>query len=123
VVVLSYRNFASGPDGSIAHAQDELDYARCIGASFAILVGQEFANVQPRKLTFYGLGRTAFRRMAERIVAAFGGNPQFQGFAVDDADAYMAATETSEAARRDLPGSLARPWGRIRRGPASSAGR
>jgi hypothetical protein len=91
VLVMSYRNFTSGPDGSIAHAQSEFAHASSIHAQCGIVVGQEFGDVQPRKITFYGLGRAAFDQAAEEIAAAFGDLPQFRGLSVNDIDAYLAA--------------------------------
>lgn len=91
VLVMSYRNFTSGPDGSIAHAQSEFAYASSINAQCGIVVGQEFGDVQPRKLTFYELGRAAFEHAAEEITAAFDHLPQFRGLSVNDIDAYQAA--------------------------------
>jgi hypothetical protein len=91
VLVMSYRNVTSGPDGSIAHAQAEFAYASWIDAQCGLVVGQEFGDVQPRKLTFYGLGRAAFEQAAEEITATFGDFSQFRGLSVNDLDAYLAA--------------------------------
>jgi hypothetical protein len=88
---MAYRNVAAGPDGSIEHVRSEFDYARQAGAVCGIVVGQEFGDVQPRKLTFYELGRAAFEHAAEEITAAFDHLPQFRGLSVNDIDAYQAA--------------------------------
>jgi hypothetical protein len=90
LVVMSYRNVATGGDGSIFHARNELAYARSVGARAGLLVGQQFTNVQPAKLTFYGRGRRAFQKAAAQIVRAYGHFPQFRGLSIDDLDAYMA---------------------------------
>jgi DNA-binding transcriptional regulator YhcF (GntR family) len=91
VLVMSYRNVTSGPDGSIAHAHSEFAYASSIQAQCGLVVGQEFGDVQPPKVTFYGLGRAAFELAAEEITAAFDDLPQFRGLSVNDIDAYLAA--------------------------------
>jgi hypothetical protein len=91
LVVMAYRNVAAGPDGSIAHARSELAYARHIGADCGLVVGQQYTDVQPAKVTFFGHDRRAFRREAEQIVDAFDGFRQFRGLSVDDLDAYRAA--------------------------------
>jgi hypothetical protein len=64
VLVMAYRNFASGPDGSIEHVRREFDYAGGSGAACGIVIGQEFTE-------------------------AYGGLPQFRGISVDDMDAYQ----------------------------------
>lgn len=105
VVVLSYRNFTDGPDGSIAHAQDEFIYARDHDAQFGIVVGQEFTNVRPEKVTFWCRGRAAFRQAAAEITDFFGADyPQFRGLSVNDLDAYLATPEYVVSSRSRIMG-------------------
>jgi hypothetical protein len=91
LVVMSYRNFTQGPDGSIAHARGELRYARAVGARCGLVVGQQYADVQPAYITFHRHSRRAFRRAADDITRAFWRYPQFRGLSVDDLDSFMAA--------------------------------
>jgi hypothetical protein len=93
VLVMAYRNFTSGPDGSIEHVRSEFEYARQASAACGIVVGQEFANVYPEKLSFWWAGRAAFRQAAMDIAKAYGGYPQFRGLSVNDMNAYQAARE------------------------------
>jgi hypothetical protein len=93
ILVMAYRNFASGPDGSIEHVRSEFDYAGQIGATSAIVVGQEFTKVTPEKLSFWWTGRAAFRQASLQIAGVYGQLPQFHGLAVDDMNAYLAARE------------------------------
>jgi len=65
---------AGGPDGSIALARGELDYAAGLRASCGLVVGQQYGAVEPATIT-----------------EAFSGHRQFRGLAVDDLDAYMNA--------------------------------
>jgi hypothetical protein len=111
VVVLSYRNFTDGPNGSIAHALDEFEYARWeISAQFGIVVGQEFTNVPEQNITFWCRGRAAFRQAAKEITEAFEGYPQFRGLSVNDMDAYLATPEYVVASRsRIMGGSRTQP--------------
>jgi len=105
VVVLSYRNFTGGLDGSIAHAQDEFIYARDHDAQFGIVVGQEFTNVRPEKVTFWCRGRAAFRQAAAEITDFFGADyPQFRGLSVNDLDAYLATPEYVVSSRSRIMG-------------------
>jgi hypothetical protein len=57
------------------------------------VVGQEFTEVTPEKLSFWWVGRAAFRQAAAEPAEAYGGLPQFRGISVDDMDAYPAAGE------------------------------
>jgi hypothetical protein len=93
LVVMAYRNFASGPDGSIELVRGELEYASQTGAASGIVVGQEFTEVTPAKLSFWWVGRAAFRQAAAELAEAYGGLPQFRGISVDDMDAYQAVEE------------------------------
>ena len=98
LVVMSYRNFARGADGSIVNARDELGYARSVDARCGLVVGQQFGDVQPPEVTFHGRDRRDFENAAEQIVQAFGRFPQFRGLAVDDVDGYTAVWQRDAAA-------------------------
>jgi hypothetical protein len=111
VVVLSYRTFTEGDDGSIAHAQDEFDHAEAIDARFGIVVGQEFTNVRPSYITFWCRGRAAFREAAAEITDAFDEFPQFRGLAVNDMDAYKATPDYVVSSRSRIMGGW-RTWPR-----------
>jgi hypothetical protein len=93
VVVMAYRNFALGADGSIEHAWREFDYARASEAVCGIVVGQEFGRVYPEKVSFWWAGRAAFRQAAEDIAEEYGGYAQFRGLSVNDLSTYQAARE------------------------------
>jgi hypothetical protein len=93
LVVMAYRNRAPGPDGSIELVRGELEYASRTGAASGIVVGQEFTEVTPEKLSFWWVGRAAFRQAAAELAEAYGGLPQFRGISVDDMDAYQAVGE------------------------------
>jgi hypothetical protein len=68
VLMMAYRNFASGPDRSIEHLRREFEYASGSGAACGIVIGQEFTE-------------------------AYGHLPQFRGISVDDMDAYQEVGE------------------------------
>jgi len=90
VLVMAYRNFTAGEDGSIAHVQDEVTYAttECL---CGIVIGQEFAKVYPQKLSFWWKGRAAFWQAADELATTYGGGPSFRGLSVNDLSAYQAA--------------------------------
>jgi hypothetical protein len=94
ILVMAYRNLASSDDGSIALVEREFDYAsRIADAASGIVVGTEFTEVTPTKLSFWWNGRAAFREAVAELTDAYGELPQFRGVAVDDADAYQAVGE------------------------------
>jgi len=93
VLVMAYRNFTSGPDGSIEHVRSEFDYAGQAGTACGIVVGQELGQVYPEKLSFWWAGRAAFRQAAGEIAEAYGQRPQFRGLSVNDMSFYQAARE------------------------------
>jgi hypothetical protein len=94
VLVMAYRNRASGDDGSIELVEREFDYAsRVAHAASGIVVGQEFTEVTPTKLSFWWNGRAAFHQAVAELTDTYGGLPQFRGVSVDDADAYQAVGE------------------------------
>jgi len=93
VLVMAYRNFTSGPDGSIEHVRSEFDYARTACAACGIVVGQEFGKVYPEKVSFWWAGRAAFRQAAEEIAEEYGQRAQFRGLSVNDMSSYQAVRE------------------------------
>ena len=100
VLVMAYRNFASDPtnpiinaDGSIALASGEFDYASTRGAACGIVIGQEFGEVYPEKVSFWWKGRAAFRQAAGELTQTYGTRPQFRGLSVNDLDAYEATPD------------------------------
>ena len=93
LVVMAYRNFAVGTDGSIEHVRSEFAYARDSQAACGIVVGQEFGKVYPEKLSFWWAGRAAFRQAAEDIAGTYGGYAQFRGLSVNELSAYQAVGE------------------------------
>jgi hypothetical protein len=95
LVLMSYRNHAGGPDGSINHSRREFVYASLVRARNGLVIGQRFTpaeDAESVKTTFHDLRRRDFERAAEQLVKAFGHLPQFRGLAVDDLDAYMAVS-------------------------------
>jgi hypothetical protein len=89
VLVMAYRNFTGTEDGSIAHVQDEFAYART-ACLCGIVIGQEFTQVYPQKLSFWWKGRAAFWQAANELATTYSG-PSFRGLSVNDLSAYQAA--------------------------------
>jgi hypothetical protein len=98
LLVMAYRNFTSGADGSIALVKGEFNYANPDdhpAALCGIVIGQEFGLADPYafKTSFGTVGRAAFRKAASELVAEYGGRPQFRGLSVNDLDSYEATSE------------------------------
>jgi hypothetical protein len=101
LLVMAYRNFASHPDpiinadGSIAHVSGEFAYANAGDdpALCGIVIGQEFGEVYPEKVSFWWRGRAAFRQAAGELTQTYGSKPQFRGLSVNDLDAYEATPD------------------------------
>ena len=85
---------ATCPRPTSALVEREFDYAsRVADAASGIVVGTEFTEVTPTKLSFWWNGRAAFRPAVAELTDAYGGLPQFRGVSMDDADAYQAVGE------------------------------
>lgn len=88
--LMDYRNYASGTDGSIANAKNEMDYAQQSAPNASVVVGQDTTNSQPSKTTFYGLGKTALNTQTAAIRVAFASYSVFKGIAIHDLPGYLA---------------------------------
>lgn len=88
-VLMDYRNYASGVDGSIANAKNELNYVKANSLKTVIIVGQETTDVLPRKITFYNMSKTIFKVEAAKIVAALAPNLNFGGIAIHHLPSYI----------------------------------
>ncbi len=85
--IMDYRNFAYGPDGTIAHAKDEIEYADKVNKK--IYVGLETLEIDPAKITFYGMSEAELDEVLMQTAESFQGNPGFDGFAIHYYESYM----------------------------------
>jgi hypothetical protein len=88
VMVLAYRNSASGPDGSINLAQAEISGANA--SNVQVIVAQETGNVQPSVITFYGMPKTELFSQTQKINDTFYSDHSYGGIAVDYLQAFLA---------------------------------
>ena len=88
IIVMAYRNFAAGANGSIGLAQREVDVAD--DSSVRVIVAQETGPVQPGYVTFYGESKSDLAAQADLIEQAFAHDASFQGIAVDYLDPFLA---------------------------------
>lgn len=86
VAIMDYRNFARGSDSIIAHATDEIAYADRTGKT--VVIGVETLRTEPRKVTFYGMGRAAMEEQLRIAETEFSSHPSFSGFAIHHLGSY-----------------------------------
>lgn len=90
VIVMSYRNYASGEDGSIEVTNNEMQTAKTNGHQTKIIVAQETGDVPPPYITFYKTPKKYFYREINKIDENFKSHPNFGGIAVHYLNAFLA---------------------------------
>lgn len=86
--VMTYRDYAQGPDSIISHGNDPVNYAATIGKRSYIGV-ETTCNLQPEKITFCEEGNAAMEAALASVVANYRANSGFGGIAVHDYRAYL----------------------------------
>ncbi|MBY0310054.1 DUF11 domain-containing protein [Patescibacteria group bacterium] len=82
IILMSYRNFAEGNDGTIQISEVEVNEASVPGRKTKVIVGQEFGKVDPGYVTFYGLPKVRYQTELEKIRDRFSPKTGFGGMAV-----------------------------------------
>lgn len=88
IVIMDYRNKTAGPNGSIALAKPQINYATKYTSHVGIIIAQETTNVEPLSITFYNQPKTNLDKALEEIVKAFSYTKSLEGFAIHDIDGY-----------------------------------
>lgn len=88
IILMSYRNFAVGENGSIEISKVEVDTAST-GYRTQIIVGQETGNVEPYYVTFYGTSKLRYEEEVSLILGAFSKYSGFGGIAVHYIDPFI----------------------------------
>lgn len=87
VALMNYRTTAHGPDGLIANARSELEYARRVGRR--VVIGVEVSpNEAEPGTSFAGHGEHTMEQELALVEQAFAGNPAFAGFAIHHYRSY-----------------------------------
>lgn len=86
--LMDYRNMAEGPDGMIALAASELEYAQKIDRP--LLIGVEVTPNEVKKVSFNSLSKPAMERELALAEAAFSVKPAFAGFVIHHFGSYRA---------------------------------
>jgi hypothetical protein len=87
VILMSYRNFSKGDDGSIEISQDEIGSADKHATK--IIVAQETGDVEPPYVTFYDTTLSYYKKQLALIESAFKNDKSFGGVAVHYANAFF----------------------------------
>lgn len=92
VALMSYRNFAEGRDGMIAHSRHELDYASRTGKR--VRLGADIAPSEIAKITFDGHDRVRLESVLSSVEREFAEQSSFDGFAIHHFEAWRLWTGT-----------------------------
>jgi hypothetical protein len=90
IIIMSYRSFASGYDGSIEISKNEMETARDGAYSTKIIIAQETGEVLPPYITFYKTSKNYLFEQIGRINSTFDPNPNFGGIAIHYTNAFLA---------------------------------
>lgn len=87
VIIMSYRNYSQGPDGTIEISQDEMNQAK--DKSTKIIIAQETGNFPPPNITFYGKTKARYERELALVYKAFEKDINFGGIAVHYINTFL----------------------------------
>lgn len=88
IVVMAYRNHATGINGSIELMAPALALAE--HSNVAVIAGQEVGDVQPPSTTYHARSATDLNQALAQIREALRRSDAFRGIAVDDAAGLLA---------------------------------
>lgn len=87
ITIMDYRNFAEGPNGSIALAKLEIEYADGIGKN--VYIGQETKpDVYPEYTTFGNMDEETMEEEIKKVVDTYINHPGFAGIAIHHYESY-----------------------------------
>ncbi len=87
IIVMSYRNFSLGKNGSIEISKDEI--AEANKHSTKIILAQETGDVEPPYITFHKTSRKHYEKQVALLQNAFSSDKSFGGIAIHYANAFM----------------------------------
>lgn len=96
VVVMAYRNAASGNDGMIYHSRTEVEYASARDPRVKVLIGVEVNDVEPAKITFYNRTYTQLTSEVNKVYTEFEKQTSFRGTAINDLAGYQKMKDSSK---------------------------
>ena len=90
LIIMSYRNFAEGKDGSIEVSKHEMNTVKRGRYSTQMILAQETGDFLPAYITFHNTSKSHFLTESTKLSNAFSSFPQFSGLAIHYANAFMA---------------------------------
>ena len=87
ITVMSYRNFASGDDGSIDVSNQEIESAD--NHSTKIIIAQETGDVMPPYTTFHNTEKSYYDKQLETLAEEFFSKKSFGGFAAHYVNTFI----------------------------------
>ncbi|TSC70422.1 MAG: hypothetical protein CEO12_356 [Parcubacteria group bacterium Gr01-1014_46] len=87
IIVMSYRNFSRGKDGSIDISRDEINLANKYNTK--IVIAQETGDVPPPYITYYNTSRAQYDEEVGLIEKEFVGDKSFGGIATHYINAFL----------------------------------
>ena len=90
IIIMSYRAFAEGFDGSIEISTNEMKTAKKGSYQTKIIIAQETGEVLPAYLTFHNTSKNRLFEEIGKINTAFDPYSNFNGIAIHYANAFLA---------------------------------
>lgn len=90
IIIMSYRNFAEGKDGSIEISNNEMQTAKKGAFKTKIIIAQETGDVPPPYITFHDTSKGYLLGQISKINTAFSPYSNFGGVAIHYANAFLA---------------------------------
>jgi len=90
IIIMSYRNFADGKNGTIEISNNEMQTANNGAYNTKIIIAQETGNVPPPYITFNNTSKKYFDGQIDSINSAFKPYYNFGGIAVHYVNAFLA---------------------------------
>lgn len=88
-IIMDYRNFTSGPTGSIALARPEIEQASAANSTTKVIIALETGNFDPVNIiSYYGMCRSVLENDLSTLNTTFQSQPSFGGFSIDAFDTY-----------------------------------
>lgn len=87
IIIMSYRNFSKGDDGSIDISEDEIQKAN--GHKTKVIIAQETGDVPPPYITFHNTSRKYYKKQVSIIQKAFAKEKSYGGIATHYVNAFL----------------------------------
>jgi len=87
IVIMSYRNFSKGDDGSLQISQDEINKAN--KSKTKVVIAQETGDVKPPYVTFHNTTKSYLLKQVSTIEKTLAKEKSFGGVAIHYANAFL----------------------------------